>query len=281
VAPAKKKSPLTKRSSPKARTKKGISVKWMIALAAVLLLALSPFYYKNLIRALPWAKNSDADAYYPIYKNFHIRIPNRYGFHGIDVSSYQGTIDWGKVKNMKEDSVHISFAYIKATEGLRQVDPFFERNWRKCQKSGICCGAYHYFEPKLSGRWQAAFFLQHIKLQKGDLPAAVDIEELDGIDASKMRLELNDFLKEVTSKTNTKPVIYSGLRFYRDNLAGYFDDYALWISSYDHPELAVNQAVPWKFWQHSEKARVNGIVHGVDFDVFKGDTADFRQMLVR
>lgn len=254
-------------------------------MAGLALLALSPFYYgyvmKHLTVALFWARNMGGNPHYPVYKNFNIRIPNKYSIHGIDVSSYQGRIDWQKVKKMHEDSVHINFAFIKATEGVFIVDPYFQHNWKECTKAGIACGAYHYFRPKFSGNWQARFFLQTVRLQKGNLPTVVDIEELDGIAPEKMRLELDDFLKEVTLKTKIKPIIYSGLKFYQDNLMGYFDNYALWLSNFDHPDLAVDSSTTnWKFWQHSNRARVSGILHGVDFDVFKGDSLAFRKMLI-
>jgi lysozyme len=281
VTAIKKKPPRVKKSPQKIGGKKRSSLRWKIFLGALFLLALLPFYYKSLTPVWRWFTNIGSSPHYPVYKNFHIRIPNQYAIHGIDVSAYQGTIDWHKVKNMHEDSMHISFAYIKATEGVRQADPYFARNWRECLKAGITCGAYHYFEPKMSGRWQAAFFLKNITLQKGNLPLVVDIEELDGIPPEKMRLELDDFLKDVAIKTKTKGIIYSGLKFYKDNLEGYFKDYSFWLSNFDHPELAVSPGANWKFWQHSDRAKVNGIWHGVDFDVFKGDSLAFKALLVK
>jgi lysozyme len=250
-------------------------------LAVLLVLALSPFYYKSLTPAWRWLTNTVYNPNYPVYKNFNIRIPNKYAIHGIDVSAYQGTINWQKVKNMREDSIHISFAYIRATQGILQVDPYFDRNWRECQKAGIPCGAYHYFKPKFAGKWQAIFFLQNVTLNKGSLPLAVDVEELGDVTPEKMRQELNDFLKEITLKTRTKPIIYSGLKFYRDNLEGYFDNYSLWLSNFDNPELTVSPNTPWKFWQHSDRATIDGIRHDVDFDVFRGDSAAFKKMAVK
>ena len=182
---------------------------------------------------------------------------------------------------MREDSVHISFAFIKATEGILLVDPYFQRNWREAPKAGITCGAYHYFKPGFSGKWQARFFLQNVKTQKGDLPIVVDIEELDGVQPGKMRQELNDFLKQIEIKTKVKPIIYSGLKFYQDNLSGYFDDNPLWIAHYYQPELNIGKAAKWKFWQHSDEAKVNGVNHVVDFDVFNGDSLAFKKLLVR
>ena len=109
----------------------------------------------------------------------------------------------------------------------------------------------------------------------------VDVEELDGVPPEKMRQELKDFLTALEAKTKVKPMIYSGLSFYQDYLQGYFDDYVLWIAHYYQPKLIVDPKTKWKFWQHSDKARVNGIGYVVDFDVFNGDSTAFSKLLVK
>lgn len=274
-----------KRAPVKKKSKKGSTVKWKIALAGLLLILLSPFYYGYVIKSFTatwrWIRDIGSNPHYRTYKSFNIRIPDLYTIHGIDVSYYQGKIDWIKVKQMHEDEIHISFAFIKATEGVVITDPYFQRNWRECPKAGIVCGAYHYFRPRVSGRWQAIFFLQNVKTEKGDLPMAVDVEELDGIAPAKMREELKAFLKYVEAKTRIKPIIYSGLKFYQDNLQGHFDNYSLWIAHYYQPRLNAGSATNWKFWQHSDKAKINGINHVTDFNVFNGDSTAFRQLLVK
>jgi lysozyme len=284
VPAANKKYPQKKKLPPKRKTKKGLSIQWKAIIAGLALILLSPFYYGYVVKSFTstwrWIRDIGSNPNYRIYQSFNIRIPTNYTIHGIDVSSYQGKIDWQMVKSMREDSVHISFAFIKATEGILLVDPYFQRNWREAPKAGIICGAYHYFRPRFSGKWQARFFLQNVKTEKGDLPMVVDIERLDGIQPAKMRDELKDFLKEITIKTGARPIIYSGLTFYQDNLQGYFDDYTLWIAHYYHPELEVGKTINWKFWQHSDKAKVNGINHVVDFNVFNGDSLAFKKLLI-
>jgi lysozyme len=290
IAPVKKlqiaKGPTPKRKyHPKKRKTNSFSVKWKVALAGFLLILLSPFYYGYVIKCFMstwrWIRDIGSDPHYRNYKSFNIRIPDSYSIHGIDVSSYQGRIDWHKVKNMTEDEVHITFAFIKATEGVVIVDPYFQRNWREAPKAGITCGAYHYFRPKASGKWQAIFFLQNVKTEKGDLPMAVDVEELNGVAPGKMREELNAFLKYVEAKTKIKPIIYSGITFYKNNLEGYFDGYDLWIAHYYQPQLNIGKAAKWSFWQHSDKAKVSGINHVTDFNVFSGDSLVFKKLLVK
>jgi len=259
-------------------------VQLKVALAGLLIILLSPLYYGYVLKMFAsgwrWFRDLGGKPHYHVYQSFNIPIPDKYAIHGIDVSYYQGKIDWQLVKNMREDSVHISFAFIKATEGILQADPYFQRNWREGPKAGIICGAYHYFRPEFNGKLQAKFFLQNVSVEKGYLPFAVDVEELDRVPPDKMRAQLNLFLKYITAKTKVKPIIYSGLKFYEDYLAGYFDGYTLWLAHYYEPELIVNETAQWRFWQHNDKARVNGINYKVDFDAFKGDSLDFKKMLV-
>lgn len=283
--PVAKKAPVRKKAPAKKKKATGWPIQVKVAVAGLLLILLSLFYYGYVVRffASTWRWISDAGSsqHYRLYKSFNIHIPNKYTIHGIDVSYYQGKIDWPLVKSMNEDSVHISFAFIKATEGILKVDPYFQRNWREAPKVGIICGAYHYFRPKQNGKWQAKFFLQNVRAEKGDLPLVVDVEEMDGVAPAKMRQELADFLKYVEDKTGVRPIIYSGLDFYRDYLAGYFSNYPLWIAHYYQPELNLDKSTNWKFWQHSDKARVTGINHVVDFNAFNGDSVAFKNLLIR
>jgi len=278
--------PPVRKKAPAKRKKTKASTLWLkIAGAFLLLILLSPFYYGYVLKCFTatwrWIRDAGENPNYRTYTSFGIRIPQKYSVHGIDVSYAQGKIDWQKVKAMEEDSVHITFAFIKATEGLLTVDPYFQRNWREAPKAGIICGAYHFFRPAKDGKWQAHFFLQNVKWEAGDLPPVVDIETLDKTDPAKMRAQLQSFLTFVENKTHTPPIIYSGLSFYADYLAGHFDRYKIWIAHYNQPELNISAGTNWAFWQHSETARVNGINHTVDFDAFKGDSLAFRNILIR
>ncbi|WP_052495938.1 glycoside hydrolase family 25 protein [Pedobacter lusitanus] len=274
-----------KRRKPAPKKKKGLSLQWKFVIAGLLLILFSPLYYGYVLKlftsATRWVLDIGEDPNYRTYKSYAIQIPKRYNIHGIDVSYYQGKIDWNKVKAMKEDDVSIRFAFIKATEGVASVDPYFQRNWREAPKAGIVCGAYHYFIPKKSGLWQARFFLQTVKFEAGDLPPVIDVEQLSGVSPEKMRTELKDFIRHVEKKTKVKPIIYSGLVFYKDYLKGYFDDYPLWIAHYYKAELNAGANTKWSFWQHSDKARITGINHVVDFNAFRGDSLSFQQLLIK
>lgn len=262
-----------------------MSPQFKAALAGLLLILLSPLYYGYILKigssTLGWFRNIGDDPNYPSYEDYGIRIPQNYSIHGIDVSYYQGKIDWHKVKAMNEDDVKVHFAFIKATEGVMLVDRYFQRNWREAAKAGIICGAYHFFRPRKSGKWQAKFFLQTVDVERGDLPPVVDVEELNGVPASKMRKELKEYVNYIEDKTGVKPIIYTGLSFYQDYLDGHFDNYPLWIAHYYKAKLKISPKTKWHFWQHSDKAKVNGIGHVVDFNVFNGDTLSFRKLLVK
>jgi len=278
-----KKKPALRKATIRKKKPKPFPTQWKIAIAGLLLILLSPFYYgyvvKGFVATWRWVKDWGQDPNYRTYESFNIKIPKNYSIHGIDVSYYQGKINWQKVKAMKEDAVSIRFAFIKATEGVLLVDPYFQRNWREAPKAGIICGAYHFFRPKRDGKTQAKFFLQVVNIEKGDLPPVVDVESLDGVSPSKMRAELSDFLNYVALKTKVRPIIYTGLKFYEDYLDDNFDDYPLWIAHYYQPKLRLDKS-RWKFWQHSDKAKINGIGHVVDFNAFNGDSTALAEMVV-
>ena len=278
------KPPVKRKPATKKKPKRNLTALW-IAIVVIILIFTSPFYYRYINQgftsAWHWANDIGEDANYRHYKSFNVHISEKYTINGIDVSYAQGKIDWPQVKAMDENGLHISFTFIKATEGEQFIDSFYQRNWREAAKTGLICGAYHFFRAEKSGKIQAQLFLKTVKPEKNDLPLVVDIEQLDGVSPEKMRFALDEFFATLHRKTKVKPIIYSGLSFYRDYLKGHYDEYPLWIAHYDKPEDRINQAANWQFWQHSSQATVNGIHHAVDFDTFKGDSVAFKALLIR
>lgn len=253
--------------------KKNSGKKWwlIIPVIVVVLVTIGYLLYKNA---------SIRRARFVRYPAFGIDIPDSYEIHGIDVSKYQSFIDWPSVKEMKVDDVHIGFAFIKATEGLGNVDRQFKRNWKKAAEAGVTRGAYHFFLCTKSGKNQAKNFISKVDLKPGDLPPVLDIEQLYGVRPAKMRKEVQDWLTIVEDFYKVKPVIYTNVNFYSRYLQSQFDDYPLWAAHYlekDRPRI--NR--PWLFWQHNESGRVNGITKPVDFNVFNGDDDDFENLLVK
>lgn len=101
---------------------------------------------------------------------------------------------------MQDEGVKIDFVFIKATEGQFNIDPQFQRNWRQSKKEGMIRGAYHYFKPRKSGKWQAALFLQTVTYESGDLPPVIDIEETGRLEPEELRENLREWLEVVEKK---------------------------------------------------------------------------------
>jgi lysozyme len=214
------------------------------------------------------------------YPAFGIDIPTSFSIHGIDVSHYQADIDWEAVKAMQIKKIKIGFSFIKATEGSDNEDRSFDSNWRDARKAGITRGAYHFFNPYRNGKEQAQNFISTVKLKPGDLPPVLDIEQSGNISKENLQERVGDWLAVVEQHYKVKPIIYTGAVFYSNFLSGKFDHYPLWVAHYlvkDKPRVKRN----WAFWQHNEAGHVNGIDAFVDFNVFNGDSTDFKNLLVK
>jgi len=244
--------------------------KWWIVVA---------FFITGLVFILgyDWWKNRKSR--FVRYPAFGISIPENYLIHGIDVSKYQQTISWESVKEMRVKNVQLGFVFIKATEGIVNTDPQFKRNWKKSKQAGMVRGAYHFFLATKDGREQAENFISMVDLEEGDLPPVVDIEQTYGVNASILKKELKEWLDVIEYYYGTKPIIYTSVAFYSRFLGKEFNSYPLWAAhyyQYDTPRIDRN----WDFWQHSEEGRVNGILSKVDFNVFNGDSLQFRSILM-
>lgn len=214
------------------------------------------------------------------YNAFGIDIPVSYEIHGIDVSHHQDVIDWGEVKDMNIGEMRLSFAFIKATEGLINVDQMFKRNWYKAREEGMTRGAYHFFLATKSGKKQADNFIAQVTLEPGDLPPVLDIEQLYGVKPKDLRIRVKEWLTAIESYYKVRPIIYTNVDFYDHYLGDEFSTYPLWVAHYLQPH---NPRIEreWTFWQHSETGHVNGIINRVDFNVFKGDSLAFQKLLLQ
>ncbi|MCT4636700.1 MAG: GH25 family lysozyme [Bacteroidales bacterium] len=195
---------------------------------------------------------------------------------GIDVSHYQGEIDWEKVS-----SKGIDFAYIKATEGITIKDARCITNYIDAKKQGINTGMYHFFIPDDDPTKQVENFLGVIhSLNPGDLYPVLDLEqEFVNNQISNRDYQRNVllWLTTVENKLGVKPIIYSNYSFAKVNLSDHrFSDYRLWISEYDvdKPELPlIWEDSSWTLWQITDKGSVRGIDGNVDISIF--NTIDY------
>jgi lysozyme len=218
--------------------------------------------------------------HYKEYKHFGIRIPNGYTVHGIDVSRWQSKVDWARVRKMKVGNINIRFAFIKATEGTWMEDPEFDRNWENARKNGIIRGAYHFFLPNVSAKDQALKFTKTVKLQSGDLPPVIDVEETRRMSKNQIRQYTKEFLNILEKHYKVRPILYTNRDFYRQYFADEpdFEGYRFWIAHYHVADFDMPGDEDWHFWQHSDRGNVTGINEKVDFNVFNGDSAALKKL---
>ena len=213
------------------------------------------------------------------YPEFGIDIPEHFAIHGIDVSKYQEKIAWDEVKAMQVKNIRMGFAFIKATEGIKNEDPQYKRNWKQAKNAGMHRGAYHFFIASKDGALQAQNFINSVNLETGDLPPVLDVEQLFGTSPEQLKREMKKWILAIENHYHVKPIIYTNVDFYQRFLGNEFDGFPLWIAHYyQQQKPRINRA--WTFWQHSDIGRVNGISSKVDFNVFNGDSAAFKNLLL-
>jgi lysozyme len=182
--------------------------------------------------------------------------------YGVDVSNYQGRIDWQQVARDQ-----VSFAYIKATEGARFVDAAFSANWSGATKAGLAHGAYHFFTLCASGEQQAGNFLRTVPRDPSALPAAIDLElagncSLRPTDVA-VRAQVTRFLDLVEQATGHPVVVYLGADFARTYALDLGPRRLRWVR---HLVTRPPDGT-WLIWQVSDIAQVTGISTRVDLDV--------------
>jgi lysozyme len=181
---------------------------------------------------------------------------------GIDVSHYQGSIDWPAVARHG-----VSFAYIKATEGVEGRDARFARNWQDARRAGIRVGAYHYFLFCRSGRAQAQNFLAVTPRAAGALPPAVDLEAWSSCHGrptgAEMRRELDAYLAVVERRERRRAVLYVTPGFYAAYHA-YLPSRPMWRRSILERPPATES---WTFWQYGSRGHIAGIQTRVDLNL--------------
>ena len=190
---------------------------------------------------------------------------------GIDVSHYQGKVDWKQVAN----AYH--FAFIKATEGKHYQDPAFDRNIKSIADTNLAYGAYHFFEPDTEATEQASHFLETVQDYELSLPPVLDVEVAPDSNTASFQNAVGDWLKTVAKSTGCSPIIYTNKAFWNKYLQGRFNDYTIWISDYT-PEASKVESIPWSFWQFSDSDRVAGISGPVDESRYRGDVATLKQL---
>lgn len=223
---------------------------------------------------------------------------------GIDVSKYQGDIDWKKVADTP-----VKFAIIRTGDG-RSTDHRFSKNWQEAGDTDLIRGTYHYFRADRGGRYQAELVLAALEdaggLKITDLPPAIDIEggtatnlaggvfvgEEKTLPLKQVAEECLAFLTTLEEELGCLPLVYTGQAFHwwfsqrSSDLAKLFAKYPLWLPDYrKQPHMPVSirgSAFPWQqwtIWQFSSEGEVGGIQSPVDLNYFRGSEADLRKFV--
>ena len=210
----------------------------------------------------------------------YISQPEGYEIHGIDISHYQGDIDWEVLRNQGMiDKCPVRFVMIKAT-GANRTDPKFRYNFEQALEYGFTRGAYHFYSVHSPAREQAEYFMNEVQLEKGDLPPVLDVEHKPKQQSDEeFKQSVLLWLDMVEKHYQVKPIIYTyykfKLRYLSDKV---FDQYPYWIAHYYVDSVAYQG--DWKFWQHTDVGRLPGIKGYVDFNIYNGSYYDLRQLTI-
>ena len=190
---------------------------------------------------------------------------------GIDVSEYQGTVDWSAVK-----ADGIDFAIIRATDGTGTIDSQFATNWAAAKSAGVIRGAYQFFRPEEDGAAQADLLLSKMgTLDPGDIPPTLDVEVTDSQTDAHILAAIANWRAEIKSAIGREPIIYTSPGFW-DGLSGApAEPETLWEAhwtSANNPDPLPSSWTAYYFWQWSDSGSVANL-SPVDLDRFHGDLA--------
>jgi lysozyme len=197
---------------------------------------------------------------------------------GIDVSKFQGSVNWQEVKN-----AGYSFGFARAIDDSTgtTADPEFAHNWQGMSDSGIFRGAYYFLRASRNMTDAANLFVSLVgQLGPGYLPPVLDVETADGESADTVLDAIQEWMDAVESAVNRQIIIYTNASFWENTLGNStrFSDRALWIAEYTSaPQPKYPSAFPaYSFWQYSESGTVPGISGQVDMDRFNGSMNGLR-----
>ncbi len=197
---------------------------------------------------------------------------------GIDVSHWQGEIDWSQVSAAGK-----AFAFMKASQDIDFVDPMYGLNRARARAAGLLIGAYHFADPSpgvADARAQADHFLDTAGIASGDLPPVLDLERKNGLTPVQLEEWARAFLERVRERTGVRGAIYTSPSFWANSVGGsdWFATHGyrvLWVA---HWTTNPSPTVPasdwagfgWTFWQYTSDGSVPGIVGRVDLDRYAG-----------
>ncbi|MGB7999181.1 MAG: GH25 family lysozyme [Anaerobacillus sp.] len=211
-------------------------------------------------------------------------IPNafsarHYPVKGIDVSSYQGEIEWEQIQ--KQD---LKFAFIKATEGSTFVDEYFKENWEAAESTTLRIGAYHFFSYDSEGKTQAQNFINTVPMNKQALPPVIDVEfygdkEKNQPSRNQVEKELHTMVIMLEEHYGKRVILYTTKQAYDLYIKNSFDQCDIWIRDvFTKPSLSDNRT--WTFWQYTDREKLKGYSGDekfIDVNVFNGNEKEFEK----
>lgn len=207
----------------------------------------------------------------------------RFEVTGVDVSHYQGTVEWERLAEQDLD-----FAFIKATEGSSHVDECFYDNWLEAGKTDLSIGAYHFFSFDSDGKKQAEFYIDTVGSLNGKIAPAVDVEfygdkESNPPSKDEVVEQLGKMLEILEEHYQTKPIIYTTYKAYNAYIKDEFEEYPLWIRNvYYQPFFTAGKR--WAFWQYTDTAVLEGYQGTekyIDMNVYRGTPEELDKLLVQ
>ena len=197
---------------------------------------------------------------------------------GIDVSHWQGAIDWTLVKGAGK-----TFTFAKATEGIGFKDDRYDRNKAGAMGQGLKFGAYHFARPGNNPVQEADWFVDNMGLERGMMVPALDIEVTGGLGPTALTNWTKAWLQRMYDRTGARPLIYTSPAFWRNNLndSRWFADNGysiLWVAHWNTSSPSVPGSNwggrSWTFWQYTSDGSVPGISGRVDLNRYRFSTFD-------
>lgn len=194
----------------------------------------------------------------------------KYTLLGVDVSSYQGDIDWKLIENQG-----IDFAFIKATEGSGMTDDYIRQNLENIADTNIYHSAYHFFSFDSAGETQADNYISAVGKDEINLPPVIDIEFYGDKFENQPTPEetyaiLSPLIQRLEDYYEVKPIIYTTSLMYYKYIHSEFSDYPLWIRNVNSEPFLID----WDFWQFSDRGLLDGYYGKekyIDLNVYNGD----------
>jgi GH25 family lysozyme M1 (1,4-beta-N-acetylmuramidase) len=231
--------------------------------------------YKYLLILIVIGLTTIISSYIFVNQGENVEVSDSKYVFGIDISHYQGSVNWSKLKTSKHP---IKYIFVRATMGNNSKDSKFKNNWKNAKSNGYIRGAYHYYRPNENSTKQFNNFKNSVTLSPGDLPPVLDIERFGILGGDRLREGLLNWLQLAEQEYGVKPIIYTGRTFYKKHLEGYVDGYTLWIAAYSGKHRL--KGIDWTFHQFTERVRINGIRGKVDGNDFDGSLNQLKELCI-